>query len=100
MPILGISVIQTAEAVECERCVLDAIQTGYPPTDTASSHMMDEAVGRGIRRAGVGREDLFVTGKRAPAVIPVEVKPFLQRIESTTLMKEQGLQAQAWATIA
>ena len=63
MPILGFGVFQVTDLAECERSVLDAINTGYRLIDTAARYMNEEAVGRAIRRSGVKREDLFVTTK-------------------------------------
>ena len=63
MPIVGYGVFQIADAKECERCVVDAIQTGYRLIDTAASYLNEEAVGRGIKNSGVPREELFVTTK-------------------------------------
>jgi len=63
MPIVGFGVFQIPDAQECERSVIDAIQTGYRLIDTAASYMNEEAVGKGIRQGGVAREDLFITTK-------------------------------------
>jgi len=63
IPILGFGVFQIADPAECERSVVDAIQTGYSHIDTAASYMNEEAVGRGIRQSGVAREKLFITTK-------------------------------------
>lgn len=63
IPILGFGVFQIADPVECERSVVDAIQTGYNHIDTAASYMNEAAVGRGIRQSGVAREKLFITTK-------------------------------------
>ncbi len=63
MPIVGFGVFQISDAAQCERCVVDAIEAGYRLIDTAASYMNEEAVGRGLRAAGVPREDLFVTTK-------------------------------------
>jgi len=63
MPILGSGVFQITDAAQCEQCVVDAIQTGYRLIDTAASYLNEEAVGKGIRRSGVARADLFVTTK-------------------------------------
>lgn len=63
MPILGFGVYQITEADECERSVYEALQTGYRLIDTAAAYMNEEAVGRAIRRSGVGREEVFVTTK-------------------------------------
>jgi 2,5-diketo-D-gluconate reductase A len=63
MPILGFGVFQIPDAQECERSVIDAIETGYRLIDTAASYLNEEAVGKGIRNSGVAREDVFVTTK-------------------------------------
>lgn len=63
MPILGFGVFQITDAAECERSVVDAIETGYRHIDTAASYLNEEAVGRGIKRSGVAREELFITTK-------------------------------------
>ena len=63
IPILGFGVFQIADPAECERSVVDAIQTGYTHIDTAASYRNEEAVGKGIRQSGVAREELFITTK-------------------------------------
>jgi 2,5-diketo-D-gluconate reductase A len=63
IPILGFGVFQITDPAECERSVVDAIHTGYSHIDTAASYQNEEAVGRGIKQSGVGREKLFITTK-------------------------------------
>jgi 2,5-diketo-D-gluconate reductase A len=63
IPILGFGVFQITDSAECERCVVDAIQTGYSHIDTAASYQNEEAVGKGIKQSGVAREKLFITTK-------------------------------------
>jgi 2,5-diketo-D-gluconate reductase A len=63
IPILGFGVFQIIDPTECERSVVDAIQTGYSHIDTAASYQNEEAVGRGIKHSGVAREKLFITTK-------------------------------------
>lgn len=63
MPIIGFGVYQIPDADECEQAVNEAIMTGYRLIDTAASYSNEEAVGRGIKRSGVSREELFVTTK-------------------------------------
>jgi 2,5-diketo-D-gluconate reductase A len=176
MPIVGFGVFQIPDPKECERSVIDAIESGYRLIDTAASYLNEEAVGHGLRASGVAREQLFVTTKlwvqdtgyertqqaidgslkrlqldymdlylihqpfgdvhgswramekaykagkvRAigvsnfhpdrlmdiigfnevvPAVNQVEVNPFLQQEEAVSFMREQGVQAEAWAPFA
>jgi 2,5-diketo-D-gluconate reductase A len=63
MPILGVGVFQVTDLEECERSVVDAIETGYRLIDTAASYGNEEAVGKAIKRSVVPREDLFITTK-------------------------------------
>jgi len=63
MPILGFGVFQIADAQDCARSVVDAIETGYRLIDTAASYMNEEAVGMGLKASGVARDQLFVTSK-------------------------------------
>ena len=63
IPILGFGVFQITDLTECERSVINAIQTGYCHIDTAASYQNEEAVGRGLKQSGVAREKLFITTK-------------------------------------
>lgn len=63
MPILGFGVFQIRDLEVCERSVYEALRAGYRLIDTAASYMNEEAVGRGIKRSGVARDELFVTTK-------------------------------------
>jgi diketogulonate reductase-like aldo/keto reductase len=63
MPILGFGVFQVTDLAECERSVMDAINTGYRLIDTAASYMNEDAVGKAIKKSGVPRQDLFITTK-------------------------------------
>lgn len=62
MPKLGYGVYQVKNE-ECERCVLDAIHTGYRAIDTAQSYGNEEAVGSAVKKCGVPRAELFLTTK-------------------------------------
>jgi 2,5-diketo-D-gluconate reductase A len=176
MPILGFGVFQIADPAQCEQSVVDAIEAGYRLIDTAASYMNEEAVGKGLRRSGVARDQLFVTTKLwvedngyertllaidkslrrlkldyldlylihqpfgdvhgswrameaahkagklraiglsnfqpdrlmdikafnevAPAVNQVEVNPFHQQADAVAFMRDNGVQAEAWAPFA
>ena len=63
IPILGFGVFQITDPKECERSVFEALQTGYRLIDTAASYENEKAVGLGIKRSGIAREELFVTTK-------------------------------------
>lgn len=63
VPILGFGTYQITDPKEAEEAVLNAIQAGYRHIDTAQSYLNEEAVGRGIAKSGVPREELFITTK-------------------------------------
>ena len=63
MPLLGFGVFQMTDAAECERAVLDAIETGYRLIDTAASYQNETQVGNALKQSGIARDELFVTTK-------------------------------------
>ncbi len=63
MPVLGFGVYQIENLTLCEQCVYDAIMAGYRLIDTAAAYRNEQAVGLGIKRSGVPREELFITTK-------------------------------------
>jgi 2,5-diketo-D-gluconate reductase A len=63
MPILGFGVFQVTDLFECERSVIDAIETGYRLLDTAASYGNEQAVGKAIEQSGIDRKELFITTK-------------------------------------
>ena len=48
---------------QAEQAVVDALACGYRMIDTAQAYMNERAVGRGIKRSGVSREDIFISTK-------------------------------------
>ena len=62
MPMLGYGVYQVTQDT-CERCVLDALKTGYRSLDTAQSYFNEAQVGSAIAKSGIPREDIFLTTK-------------------------------------
>lgn len=62
MPMLGFGT-NTLNGDIAERCVADAISAGYRLIDTAHIYGNEEAVGVGIKKSGINREELFVTSK-------------------------------------
>ncbi|WP_072929256.1 aldo/keto reductase [Nissabacter archeti] len=63
MPLRGFGVFQMTDAAQCERAVLDAIDTGYRLIDTAASYQNETQVGNALRQSDIARGDLFVTTK-------------------------------------
>jgi hypothetical protein len=66
MPIIGIGTF-TLTPAEAEESVYHALLDGYRLIDTANAYMNERAVGRGIKRSGVPREEIFITTKLWPA---------------------------------
>jgi 2,5-diketo-D-gluconate reductase A len=62
MPILGFGTLYLNGDVG-KQCVADAISLGYRLIDTAKVYENEEAVGAGIKKSGINREELFVTSK-------------------------------------
>ncbi|MCU0985810.1 MAG: aldo/keto reductase [Acetobacteraceae bacterium] len=62
MPKLGLGT-WALRGAECARAVVEAIGLGYRHIDTAEMYGNEEAVGQGVRDAGLPREQLFVTTK-------------------------------------
>ena len=62
MPLLGYGVFLVSPE-ECERCVLEAISTGYRLIDTAQAYYNEEGVGEAIAKCSVPRSELFITTK-------------------------------------
>ncbi len=67
MPLLGFGVFQMTDAAECERAVIDAINSGYRLIDTAASYQNEIQVGNALKQSGIARNELFVTTKRLVA---------------------------------
>ncbi|MFS2225106.1 aldo/keto reductase [Pantoea sp. B65] len=63
MPLLGFGVFQMTDAAECERAVVDAIETGYRLIDTAASYQNETQVGNALKQSGIARDELFITTK-------------------------------------
>ena len=62
MPVLGYGVF-LVDPIECERCVTDAIDTGYRMIDTAQAYYNEEGVGEAIKKSGIKREEFFLVTK-------------------------------------
>lgn len=62
MPMLGYGVFQVSQD-DCERCVIDALETGYRLIDTAQVYGNEEQVGNAILKSGIKREDIFLVTK-------------------------------------
>jgi diketogulonate reductase-like aldo/keto reductase len=63
LPRLGLGTYKNTEYEQCARSVRTALEVGYRHLDTAQSYGNEAAVGEGLRRASVDREDVFVATK-------------------------------------
>jgi diketogulonate reductase-like aldo/keto reductase len=62
LPALGFGVFQTPPE-ETTAAVAEALRVGYRLIDTAAAYGNEHEVGEGIRRSGVGREEVFIETK-------------------------------------
>jgi diketogulonate reductase-like aldo/keto reductase len=63
MPQLGLGVYGAKDGEETERAVLWALEAGYRQLDTAAVYGNEQSVGSAIRKSGLPRGDVFITGK-------------------------------------
>lgn len=62
MPAVGIGTfLMTPE--QAEDAVFTALTNGYRMIDTANAYMNERAVGRGMKKSGIAREDIFLSTK-------------------------------------
>lgn len=81
MPMDGIGVFMMSPA-EAEASVLSALRSGVRLIDTANGYMNESGTGRGIKKSGVPREEIFLVTKLWPTVYGKEtaVEETLQRL--------------------
>lgn len=65
IPALGFGVFML-NPEECEKCVMEALCSGYRHIDTANAYMNERAVGRAMKKSGLKREEIFLTTKIMP----------------------------------
>lgn len=65
MPQVGFGTYQLSTD-QAEFCVREAIKTGFRHIDSAEGYHNEEGTGKGIKTAGVSRDDIFVTTKLFP----------------------------------
>ncbi|MGN1390313.1 MAG: aldo/keto reductase [Bulleidia sp.] len=53
---------------DAENAVCSAFQNGYTMVDTANAYMNEKAVGRGLKKAGVKRSDVYISTKLWPSI--------------------------------
>lgn len=63
LPPLGLGTYENTEFEQCAASVRTALEVGYRHVDTAQSYGNEDAVGEGLDRASVDRDDVFVATK-------------------------------------
>ena len=63
MPMLGLGTWKNEDPQACTNAVATALEAGYRHIDTAQAYGNEEHVGRGIERADVPRDDVFLATK-------------------------------------
>ena len=63
IPMLGLGTYQASNVAMIEDAVLHALKVGYRLIDTASLYENEREVGRGVKRSGIPREEIFITTK-------------------------------------
>ncbi len=63
IPMLGLGTWKNSDPEECAESVATALEMGYRHIDTAQAYGNEAAVGAGIERSAVDREDVFVATK-------------------------------------
>ena len=81
MPVIGIGTF-LMDPDHAEQAVYDALNSGYRMIDTANGYMNEKAVGRGMKKSGVDRKDIFLSTKLWPSVYedPNAVDDTLRRL--------------------
>ena len=71
MPQIGLGTFMM-KPNEAEDAVYNALKSGYRLIDTANAYQNERAVGRGIKKSGVPREEIFLESKLWPTVYTKE----------------------------
>jgi 2,5-diketo-D-gluconate reductase A len=83
MPLVGFGTYQLS-VEQAEFCVKEALKAGFRHIDSAEGYNNEEGTGKGIKAAGVSRNDIFVTTKLFPGYKQwgAPEKTYVQTIET------------------
>jgi len=83
MPLVGFGTYQLS-VDQAEFCVNEALKAGFRHVDSAEGYNNEEGTGKGIKAAGIPRDDIFVTTKLFPGYKPwaAPEKTYKQTIET------------------
>lgn len=81
MPLIGLGTFMM-QPNDAEEAVYNALINGYRLIDTANAYMNERAVGRGIKKSKIPREDIFLESKLWPTIYTKEtaVDEMLERL--------------------
>ena len=85
MPVLGLGTWENDDPAQCTESVANALDAGYRHVDTAQIYGNEAAVGEGIAKSDVDREDIFLASKvwideLAPADIASSTRESLDKL--------------------
>ena len=83
MPVIGIGTFML-EPDDAENSVYSALKNGYRLIDTANAYINEKAVGRGIKKSGIERKNIFLETKLWPTLYSdySAVDKTLQRLDT------------------
>lgn len=83
MPVIGIGTFMLSPD-QAEESVYNSLKAGYKLIDTANAYVNEKAVGRGVKKSGIAREDVFITTKLWPTVYEDEnaIDKTLERLDT------------------
>jgi len=87
MPALGLGTWENDDPAQCTESVANALDVGYRHVDTAQIYGNEAAVGKGIARSGVDRDDVFLATKvwideLAPEDVAASTRESLQKLDT------------------
>ena len=85
MPVLGLGTWENDDPAQCTESVANALDAGYRHVDTAQIYGNEAAVGEGIAKSDVDREDIFLASKvwideLAPADVASSTRESLDKL--------------------
>ena len=93
MPVLGLGTWENDDPAQCTESVANALDAGYRHVDTAQIYGNEAAVGEGIAKSDVDRDDIFLASKvwideLAPADVASSTRESLDKlgVDSVDLM--------------
>ncbi|WP_135661570.1 aldo/keto reductase [Halorhabdus rudnickae] len=83
LPEIGLGTWQNEDPEQCAQSVRTALEMGYRHVDTAEFYGNEDAVGEGIARADVDREEIFLATKVHPSATGVAYEDVLDAADKS-----------------